>query len=155
MLLCIPRVCCVGFSCSGYVRQHALLSWYQHVQPRWRQGVWKHVMMYLVLLTLVMLNIFLETSIYLHFLSFLISDIGHSWKSFLIEDKDLFILHGQYILLPGLDKLTHWGRDKMATILWTTFSKAFSSKKMFEIQLKFHRILFLRVQLTVSQLWFR
>ena len=41
--------------------------------------------------------------------------------------------------------LTHWGRDKMAAAFQTTFS----------IQLRFHRTLFLRVQLTIFQLWFR
>ena len=33
--------------------------------------------------------------------------------------------------------LTHWGRDKIATIFWTTFSNAFSWMKMYEFPLKF------------------
>ena len=45
--------------------------------------------------------------------------------------------------------LTHWGRDKMSTIFQTTFSKAFSWKKMCQFWLKFHwnLFLFLRFQL--------
>ena len=51
--------------------------------------------------------------------------------------------------------LTHWGRDKMATIFQTTFWNAFSWMKMFEYRLKFHWNLFLRVQLIIFQHWFR
>ena len=40
------------------------------------------------------------------------------------------------------DQLTHWGRDKMATIFQTPLSNAFSWKKMFEFRLKFHWSLF-------------
>ena len=50
---------------------------------------------------------------------------------------------------------THWGWDKMADILQTTFSTAFSWMKMFEFRLKFHWSLFLRVQLTKFQHSFR
>ena len=51
--------------------------------------------------------------------------------------------------------LTHWGRDKMDAISQTTFSSAFSSMKMFEFWLKFHWSLFVGVQLTIFQHWFR
>ena len=51
--------------------------------------------------------------------------------------------------------LTHWGRDKMAAISQTTFSNVFSWMKMYELRLKFHWSLFLRVQLTILQHWFR
>ena len=51
--------------------------------------------------------------------------------------------------------LTHWGRDKMASISQTTFSDSFSWMKMLKFRLKFHWSLFLRVQLTIFQLWFR
>ena len=51
--------------------------------------------------------------------------------------------------------LTHWGRDKMAANFQTPFSIALSWKKMFEFRLKFHWRLFLRVQLTIFQHWFR
>ena len=46
---------------------------------------------------------------------------------------------------------THWGRNKMATILQTPFSWM----QMFEFRLKFHWSLFPRVQLTIFQHWFR
>ena len=42
----------------------------------------------------------------------------------------------------------HWGQNKMADILQTTFSNAFCSMIMYEFRLKFHWSLFLRVQLT-------
>ena len=51
--------------------------------------------------------------------------------------------------------LTHWGRDKMATVSQTTLSNAFSCMKILEFRLIFHRKLFLRVQLTIFQHWFR
>ena len=51
--------------------------------------------------------------------------------------------------------LTHWGLDKMDTILQTTFSNALSWMKMFEHRFKFHWNLFLRVQLTIFQHCFR
>ena len=51
--------------------------------------------------------------------------------------------------------LTHWGHDIMDAISQTTFSSAFSWMKMFEFRLKYHWNLFLRVQLTIFQHWFR
>ena len=51
--------------------------------------------------------------------------------------------------------LTHWGRDKMASISQTTLSNAFSWMKMLEFRFKFHSSLFLRVQFTIFQHWFR
>ena len=51
--------------------------------------------------------------------------------------------------------LTHWGRDKIATISQTTLSIAFSWMEMLEFRLDFHWSLFPRVQLTISQHWFR
>ena len=50
---------------------------------------------------------------------------------------------------------THRDRDKMAAILQTTFSKSFSSKKMLVFCFQFRLILFLEVQLTRIQHWFR
>ena len=49
----------------------------------------------------------------------------------------------------GFPSLTHWGRDKMDAISQTTSSSAFSWMKMYELRLKFHCSLFLRVQLTI------
>ena len=51
--------------------------------------------------------------------------------------------------------LTHWGQDKMDAISQTTFSSVFSLMKTFEFRLKFHWSLFLRVQSTIFQHWFR
>ena len=51
--------------------------------------------------------------------------------------------------------LTHWCRDKMAVVSQTTLSNAFSWMKMFEFRWRFHWSLFLRVQLTIFQHWFR
>ena len=55
----------------------------------------------------------------------------------------------------GMLRLTHWGRDKIDAILQTTFSNAISWMKMFEFRLQFHWSLFLKVQLTIFQHWFR
>ena len=51
--------------------------------------------------------------------------------------------------------LTHWGWDKMAAVSQTTLSNAFSWMKMSKFRLRFHSSLFLRVQLTITQHWFR
>ena len=59
--------------------------------------------------------------------------------------------HHHYHHLP----LTHWGRDKMAAISQTTFSNEFSWMIMYEYRLKCHWSLFIMVQLTISQHWFR
>ena len=50
--------------------------------------------------------------------------------------------------------LTHPPLDKMAAVSQTIFSAAFSLMKSFVFWLKFHRGLFLRVQLTTPQPWF-
>ena len=51
--------------------------------------------------------------------------------------------------------LTHWGRDQIDAISQTTFSNAFSRMKMNEFRLGFHWSLFLRLELTIFQHWFR
>ena len=51
--------------------------------------------------------------------------------------------------------LTHWGQDKMAAVSQTTLSNAFSWIEILEYRLRFHWSLFLRVQLTIIQYWFR
>ena len=50
---------------------------------------------------------------------------------------------------------THLPLDKMAASSQTIFSDAFSWMKNFVFWLKFHWSLFLRVQLTITQHWFR
>ena len=52
-------------------------------------------------------------------------------------------------------KLTHWGRDKMAAIFQMRLWNVFSLIKMYNFLLRFHWSLFLRVQLTIFQHWFR
>ena len=47
--------------------------------------------------------------------------------------------------------LTHSDQGKMAAIFQTTFSNALSWMKMYVIRLRFHLILFLRVQLIIFQ----
>ena len=72
---------------------------------------------------------------------------------------------GGYLWLcyPGALSLTHWGRDKTTAICndvshWlgaipqTTFSNAFSWMTMFEFRLRFHWNLFLRFELTISNI---
>ena len=51
--------------------------------------------------------------------------------------------------------LTHWGRDNVDATSQTTFWSAVSWMKIFEFRLRFHWSLFLRVQLTMFQHWFR
>ena len=50
---------------------------------------------------------------------------------------------------------SHLGWDKMAAISQTTISNACSWMKMLEFRLRFHWSLFIRVQLTLFQHWFR
>ena len=92
------------------------------------------------------------------FLAGLVTDIVLS-----LDDKYLYIsnwLHGdirQYdVSDPRRPQLTGQVRlDKMAAISQTIFSDAFSSMKNFVFWLKFHWNLFLRVQLTITEIWFR
>ena len=68
----------------------------------------------------------------------------------------IFLLNKRDIVWKNtLSSLTHWGRDKMDAIFQTTFSNGFSWMKMYEFLLKFHWSLFLGVQLTIFQHWFR
>ena len=59
-----------------------------------------------------------------------------------------FIVHSSF-------SSTHWGWDKMAAILQTTVSSAFSWMKMCDFRLNIHWSLFIRGQLTLFQHWFR
>ena len=60
-----------------------------------------------------------------------------------------------HIASPGHNELTQWGLDKLAAILQTTYSHAFSRMKMYKFRLEFHWCLFLTVQLTIFQHCFR
>ena len=55
----------------------------------------------------------------------------------------------------SLSMITHWGRDKMDAIFQTTISNGISWMKIYLFRLKFHWSLLLRVQITISQHWFR
>ena len=48
---------------------------------------------------------------------------------------------------------THWGWHKLIDVFQTIFSTAFSWKKIYVFGLRFHWILLLRSQLTISQHW--
>ena len=83
-----------------------------------------------------------------------------SCHSLMNKDKHSSIMKTGFqrrILLSNwsFNGLNHWGRDKIDAILPTTFSNAISWMKMFEFRLKFHWSLFLKVQLTIFQHWFR
>ena len=67
----------------------------------------------------------------------------------------LFWLLRRDLLQYVLYLLTHVPPDKMAAISQTIFSDALSWMKSFVFWLKFHWSLFLRVQLTIFQHWFR
>ena len=95
------------------------------------------------------------------------SVILYSWKDIITQDIDqtsrslpnTFQLFACWInqkcLSISITTLTHWGRDKMAAVSQTILSNPFSWMKMLEFRLKFHRSLFLGVQLTIIQHWFR
>ena len=61
-----------------------------------------------------------------------------------------FTLHN-YVIYVNIQ----WSWDKMAAIFQTTLPNAFSWMKMFEYRLRFHRSLFISVQLIIFQHWFR
>ena len=80
------------------------------------------------------------------------------WDIWVISNLQLDFLFESSYTLPRKHHtvtLTHWGWDKVNIISQTTFSSAFSWMKMYELGLKFHWSLFLRVQLTIFQHWVR
>ena len=67
------------------------------------------------------------------------------------------VLHFQFLCgelekVRGGISLSHLSLNKIAAVSQTAFSNAFSSMKQFEFWLKFHCNLFLRVQLTITQI---
>ena len=75
---------------------------------------------------------------------------------FRIEDMEIKNVKGPFqckgipiMKMRQSDLLTHWGRDKMATIFQATFSNAFAWIKIYDLRLRFHWSLFSRVQLTI------
>ena len=84
------------------------------------------------------------------------SSICHSKLNTAEKKPSIYILHiytFRYIYWALY--LTHWGRDKMAAVSQTTFSSALSWMKIYEIWHKLHWSLFLRVELTQFQRWYR
>ena len=78
-----------------------------------------------------------------------------TWTSANLQSARSGDNHQRAMACASHQSLTHWGRDKMDAISQTPFSSAFSWMKIFEFRLKFHWSLFLRVQLTIFQHWFR
>ena len=76
----------------------------------------------------------------------LTNNVGEPWN-------DFYVYLGEKN--PYVRWWTHWGQDKMAAIFLTTYSNAFFLMKMYEFRLNCHWSLFLGVQLTVFQYWFR
>ena len=76
----------------------------------------------------------------------------HRGSLHLGNSHDSWGCHG---ILCSLHAVTHWDWDKIAATLQTAFSNAFSWKKIYVFWLKFQWNMFLRVQLTISQHWFR
>ena len=72
------------------------------------------------------------------------------WASSIVESIQMWARNGNVFLLS----LTHWGRDKMAAVWQTTLSNTYWMK-MLQFWLRFHWSLFLKVQLTIIQQWFR
>ena len=70
----------------------------------------------------------------------------------------IFCVFVKLIMIFGMT-YTHWFNTlrprKMAAIFQTTFSKAFFWMKIYGCRLLFHWNLFLRVELTIFQYWFR
>ena len=94
--------------------------------------------------------------IYMYFAD--IFSLYFSWLQSLVFWIWFYLAHyplANVAVFLKLSLLTHWGRDKMAAILQTTFSNAFSWMKMHEFHLRFHWSLFLRLELTIFQHWFK
>ena len=94
-------------------------------------------------------------------------ETGH-WGDFtILEELPKCLLQKSYLIIWKQKKtflilwfwlcctLTHWVWDKMAAVSQTTLPNAFSWIKMLELWLRFHWSLFLRIQLTIIQHWFR
>ena len=97
------------------------------------------------------------TVYYIPFFAFKLCNPGSAAISALIiNDLKRALLRHEIIELGCFKHhLTHWGWDKMTAILQTAVSKVFSWTKMYEVRLKCHWSLLLRVQLTIFKHWFR
>ena len=144
------------------------VEWYGMTEPQWINSLWPGdaIRQYRSGLTLVqvMACCLMAACYYPNQCWLLISEVlwHASLSTFTVSTRLIFyIMYLKFMLqillthLPATDVLTHWGRDKIGAIFQTTFSNAFSWMKMYQYQLKFHWSLFLRVQLTIFQHWFR
>ena len=73
----------------------------------------------------------------------------------MLAGRNIGVLVGIFTMTGMWLSLTHLPLDKMAAISGTIFSDAFSWMNSFAFWLKFHWSLFLSVQLTITQYWFR
>ena len=89
----------------------------------------------------------------------MIISITHSYDACRYELSDMgiwpFISKPQQPATFQCQGIIHWGPDKMAAILQTTFSNEFSWMLMYEFRLWFHWRLFLRFEFKIFQHWFR
>ena len=85
---------------------------------------------------------------------------GHYWKSWYMyainvkQGRNLIVIY-QYTARLMECEFSSSPLDKVAAISQQIFSDAFSWMKSFVFWLKFHWSLFLMVQLTITQHWFR
>ena len=84
----------------------------------------------------------------------LIGPLGTSFSDILIGIETSWFKKIHVCEMVSILSRPQW-LNKMAAIQQTTLSNAFSWMKMLEFRLKFHWSLFLRVQLTIFQHWFR
>ena len=74
----------------------------------------------------------------------------HQWPLYWLGCSEYFRFHMENTSPYYSHKqLTHWDRDKMATISLTIFSSVFSWMKIFKFRLKCHWSLFPRAQFTI------
>ena len=81
--------------------------------------------------------------------------VGHThvkWNIYIY----IFLSHVTISVFTVISLSTHWGRNKMAAIFSDDVFKCILAwMKMHEFRLRFHWGLFLKVQLTIFQHWFR
>ena len=83
------------------------------------------------------------------------NNITYTKAAMMVKLRSYFDLTKEILHLALACRLSHLPLDKMAAILQTTSSNAFSWKKSYVFWFEFHWSLFLRVQLTMCQHWFR
>ena len=103
--------------------------------------------------------IYPQWRLWFHRTKYTLHSIKHREVSMLymcIQDiRSLHNLTGISVSDAAERPLTHWGRDQIDAFSQTTFSNAFSRMKVNGFCLGFHWRLFLRLELTIFQHWFR